>query len=525
MVRPSVTGWQGVELGTHGPVLMNSDGTEEELSTEDLLRIRDLGKNDLYFFARGVLRYRDLVPRVHRDLCSYMEQDLPRSLVLMPRSHFKTTVGLAEIIRRIVRDPNLRILIANESAKNAQTMLEEIKQHVTRNEQFRALYDYVIPRNINETTWSREAILLPRTLIGREPTVSTIGVGGAVVSAHYNYMHFDDLIGEEALHSPAVMSRAISWLNHSVSLLIRPEEDMIRLVGTRWAYNDLYAHALSHMGFDVFRRKAVVLNKTSGKTEPLFRERFSLKFLASIMVADPQQWAAQYANDPSDVAFSDFQKEWLRYYTVAPDGDIRWTDVDGTLHKQSVRDLRIYVHVDPSVGDTPSADQQAVMTVGVNKLGQVFVLDAWQLRVDPIMLVEKLFELHERFSPRLFSIEATAFQKALAYFVEEEARRRSTYLRVEQHTPSSRKSKEARIRGALQPYFSSGLIFVRNTHMHFVEQYLAFGRTDEDHMMDALAQGPFYWKSPRDDSELARHSRIKSAMLMRRNYGLSGYGI
>lgn len=513
-----------MKFSDNGPSVLTEKGYEEA-SVEDLERIRQLGLRDLYFFARGILGYRDIVPRVHRDLCAYMQQNDRRSLILMPRSHFKTTVGLADVLRRVCADPNIRVLIANESAKNASSMLEEIKQHVTNNERFRRIYSKIIPKNVNETTWSKEAILLPRTLIGREPTISTIGVGGAVVSAHFNFMHFDDLIGEEALHSPAVMNRAISWLNHSVSLLIKPEDDILRLVGTRWAYNDLYAHAIGNMGFEFFRRKAVVVNKATGKVEPLFKERFSLEFLASIMTADPSQWAAQYANDPSDVAFSDFQKHWLRYYTVAPDGDIRWTDVDGSLHRQSVRDLRIYVHVDPSVGDEPSSDAQAVMTVGVNKLGQAFVLEAWQVKVNPIQLVEKLFEVHERFDPKLISIESTAYQKALKYFVDQEAKRRGVYLRIENYLPSTRKSKEARIRGALQPYFSSGLVFLRNTQINLVEQYLAFGRTDDDHMMDALAQGPTFWKAPRDDSGLEKHTRLRRATFARRNYGLTGYGI
>lgn len=498
-----------------------------ELSQEDLRRLANLGIQDLYFFSRGILKYQDIVPRVHKDLCTFMTHDPSRrKLVLMPRSHFKTTVAtIADTLRCVCADPNVRILLANESGKNAESFLEEIKQHILQNQLFRAIYANVVPRNTNETTWSKQEILLPRDLIAREPTVSTIGVGGAVVSRHFNLFKFDDLIGEEALHSPSVMSKAISWLNHSVSLLIEPEIDRMHLVGTRWAYNDLYAHAIADLGFKMFRRKAVVINSETTELEPLFNERFSLDFFAGIMQADPQQWAAQYANDPSDVAFADFQKSWLRYYRLGADGNIRWTDFDGTLNIQEVSKLRIYIHVDPSMGDTANADSQAVVTVGVNDIGQTFLLDAWQLRVDPIMLVEKIFELHDRFNPKLISIESTAFQKSLRYFVDKEAKRRGTYLRIEDYKPSTKKSKEARIRGALQPYFSSGLMFVRENQIQFVEQYLAFGRTDDEHMMDALAQGPQFWKSPRDDHELIRHTKVRNRLLRPTNYGLSGYGI
>ena len=508
------------------PKLRTSEGVEE-LSTEDLKRIRDLGMNDLYFFSRGILGYRDLVPRVHRKMCQFLQDAGPgsRRLLLAPRSHFKTTLGMANDLREVCKNPNIRILLANESGLNASTMLAEIQQHILNNQRFRTFYPYVIPRNTSDTTWNRQSILLPRQLIAREPTIMTIGVGGAVVSLHFNLLDFDDLIGEEAYQSPPVMKRAVEWLNHSVSLLIKPSEDRMILRGTRWRYNDLYNHAMANMGFESQRSKAVVINQTTGKIEPLFKERFTLEFFASIMEADPEQWAAQYANDPSDVAFADFQRAWLRWYTVAPDGDVRWKDFDGTTHKEEIKKIRVYTHIDPSVGDTPDADSQAVMTVGVNSQGQTFLLDAWQLRVDPLMLVEKIFEVDDRFHPKLFSIESTAFQKSLRYFVEKEAQRRGRFLRIEDYTPSTRKSKQARIRGALQPYFSSGMIFVRESQINFVEQFLAFGRTDDDHMMDALAQGPQFWRSPRDDRGLARMNRFKGALTEKRDYGLSGYGI
>ena len=499
---------------------------DESLSTEDTKRIQELGKRDLYFFTRGILGYKDLSPRVHRDLCRFMTDVVAlRKLVLMPRSHFKTTVAvIADALREICIDPNIRILIGNESGENAASMLGEIKEHILGNSRLRAFYPYIAPKSLSETTWKRDQILLPRELTAREPTISTIGTGGAVVSRHFNLFKFDDLIGEEALHSPTVMEKAISWLNHSVSLLITPESDRIHLIGTRWSYKDIYAHAMESMGFETFRRKAIVHNPRTNTIEPLFPRRFSMDFFSGIIEADPQQWASQYANDPSDQLFADFRKEWLRYYTLAPDGNIRWTDADGTTNIQELNKLRIYVHVDPSMGETMRADASAVMVVGVNPKAQIFLLDAWEQRIDPLNLIEKLFEVQERWVPKILSIESTAFQKSLRYFAEQEARRRGTYLRIEDFKPSTRKSKEARIRGALQPYFSTGSMFVRSSQINFIEQYLAFGRTDQDHMMDALAQGPEFWKAPADDERLERHSRLRDELVLDTR-GLTGYGI
>lgn len=503
----------------------------QALTEFEVQEIQALGLNDLYFFVRGILGYPDVNKRVHGGLCDALDGRVDpyaswlRLCVLMPRTHFKTTVGtVGKTLQEIARDPNVRVLLGNETSLNSELMLGEIKDHFMQNAKLRAFYPYIVPRNINDTVWSKSEILVPRALIAREPTIMTIGVGGAVVSRHFNYMVFDDLIGEEALDSPAMMEKAIRWLNHSVSLLVAPASDRILLVGTRWAYNDLYAHAIEKMGFQVYKRKAVVLGPDG--PEPLFKGRIPMSFFEGIIQTDPAQWAAQYANDPSDIMQADFQRSWLRFYTIAPDGDLRWVDHDGSIHIQSLAQLRIYVHVDPSMGDTLRADCSAVMVVGVNTHGQCFILDAWQQRIDPLNLTEKLFEVHDRWSPRVISIESTAFQKSLRYFTEREAQRRGVYLRIEDSKPSTHKSKEARIRGALQPYFSSGRMFVRASHTHFVEQYLAFGRTDDDHMMDALAQGPEFWKAPREDPGLQRTSTLAASILRGRlDYGLGGYGI
>lgn len=165
-----------------------------------------------------------------------------------------------------------------------------------------------------------------------------------------------------------------------------------------------------------------------------------------------------------------------------------------------------------------------MMTVGLNGDGKAFILDAWQRRVNPLLLMEKLFELNERFNPKIFTIEATAFQKSLRYYLDAESKRRGTYLRIEDYKPSNTKSKEARIRGALQPWFNTGQMFIRERMLDFVEQYMSFGRTDDDHMMDALAQGPQFWKTPRTEAASDRVNRIRQH-LMRSRPGITGYGI
>jgi predicted phage terminase large subunit-like protein len=510
------------DLGLPDSPISTPQGTE--ISSDDLERVRNRAKNDLYVFAKGILGYRDLTPRTHQSGARFLlEHPSQKKMLLAPRGHFKTSIfTISDSIRELAIDPNIRILIANESGGNSQAMLTEIKNHFTMNARLRAFFGYIIPRRLSETTWTKDSILIPRTAIHREPSITAVGVETAVVSRHFNLFKFDDLVGEEAFNSPAVMEKTIQWLRHSVSLVVNPMTDRFHIIGTRWSFSDVYSYALKDMGFELHRISPLV-RLADGTIEPRFKERFTMRWFQDIIETDPQHWSTQYANDPLDIAISDFKKEWIRWYEIAPDGDIRYKDSFGQLTIQPLNKLTIFTHVDPSMGEGSKSDYSAVVTVGVNSQGQVFVLEAWRQRVDPINLVEKIFQVHESFNPKSISIEAVAFQKALKPFIEREASRRRTYLRIVDYKPSNRKSKAARIRGALQPYFASGHMFLRSSQADLVHEYLHFGREDHEDLMDALAQGPDFWRSPKDDEALVRHEKIVQELTSSR--GLTGYGI
>jgi len=312
-------------------------------------------------------------------------------------------------------------------------------------------------------------------------------------------------------------------VNRLVSLLVHPLESTIRVVGTRWAYHDVYSHIIENFpSYDVFIRKAIV-RTADGKVEPFFLGRCTMTMFQEIIENDPEQWATQYANDPMDSAVTDFRKEWLQYFTVAPDRNYRFQGDDGLTHIQHSNDLRYYIHVDPSLGEKITSDYTGIVVVGVSPLGQIFLADAIGMRLDAIATAHKVLDLAAGYSPKIISIESNAYQKSLMYYIQDEAKRRGQYFRVEPFHAPSRKSKPARIRGALQPLFSSERIWIRRGLVDFIEEYMKFGKDDNEHLMDALAQGPEFWKLPQ--SKAARHRGKRRSLVMATSRGTTGYGI
>lgn len=148
--------------------------------------LAERGKNDLYFFGKAIMGYREMTPGCHGPLCVFLDQNpSPYKLVLHPRGTFKTSVAtISRTAQRVVRDPNSRACLINEVADNAQGFLGTIKQHAEGNRVFRALYSDVIPKDYHKTTWNNQALRFNRTWVGPEDTVEAMGVLSTLTSHH-----------------------------------------------------------------------------------------------------------------------------------------------------------------------------------------------------------------------------------------------------------------------------------------------------------------------------------------------------
>lgn len=491
------------------------------LSQDTIKEIRARADENLYFFVKGVLGYKDLTQRVHKGLCDELQSNHLRQLILMPRGHFKTTCDLGELIWTAARRPEERTLLCCEAGENAEYMLNEIKDHITDNALLKLVYPEMIPSNFNTVTWNKKHIVLPRKGQYREPTIDTAGITSKIVSRHYTRIIGDDLISDEAMNSPTVMKKSIQFFNRLFSLLVNPMTDLIRIIGTRWAYTDVYSHIIQNFPeFHVFIRKAIVLNPSTGLPEPLFTERFTLEMFQRIIENDPEQWATQYANDPLDAQAMDFKPEWLQYFRLS-DRMIIWQAHD-VVHMVSLDDLNIYVHVDPSMGESPTSDYTGIVVVGVDDHKRVYVLDAVSHRIDPLETAEKIIALSKIWEPKKVTIESNGYQKSLQYYVSDRAAREGVYVPCEPFLAGSNKSKPARVRGALRPQFSSGNIRIRQGLTNLIDEYLKFGKSDDDHLMDALAQGPEVWRTAISSRRVAAIQRRQGAF--QRDLGVTGYG-
>ena len=472
-------------------------GDTSERSEQVRLSLRLQAQRSTYLMAKAIVGFHDLTPVLHKQMCTWIESPTRRKLGLVPRDHLKTSVWtIADTVRLIAADPNTRLLIANETATNASHFLRRIQAVFERAVLFRWLFPELIP-DIGKIKWSESEMLVPRTKDFPESTVEVMGVGGAVVSRHYNRIKLDDLVGKEASESPEVMKKTIDWYLYCESLLEKPI-DPIETYGTRWTHKDLYAWIMEHeRDIDIFHRKAVNAN---GST--LWPQRFPLNELERIRAKiGPFKFSCQYQNEPFDPEYMTFDPGWLRFYELNGWETDQETGSQVLQFVGQPKPIRVvpFLLIDPAISEREYAARSAVVCAGLDELERILVLETWAERCQPITMIEKIFEMAQRWSPLAGVVEGVAYQRALKGFIEAECIRRGNWLNVREVRPGGREGKETRIRG-LQPYAERGRLWVRrSTCAKMVEEFEAFPLGETVDILDALGYGPQVWILPDTD--------------------------
>src|SRR5436190_13288241 len=465
-------------------------------------RIASLAAQDTYTMA-GVVGFYDITPGLHMQMSRWIDGPSRRKLGLVPRDHLKTSIWtIANSVRRIVADPNIRILIGNETATNASHFLRRIEAVFDRNTLFQWLYPHLIPDAGRRTKWSEVEMLVPRSNDYPESTVESIGVGGAVVSRHYKLIKLDDLVGKEASESDEVMKKTIDWLAYAESLLESPQDE-IQVYGTRWAWHDVYAWLEQHeRNLDKFYRQVY-----GPDGAPIWPERFDAQSLDDIRYKIGSfKFSCQYLNKPHDPESTSFDEKWLRYYERFGEAVVN----PNTGTQTPIAALRITARCDPAISEKAGAARSAIIVDGVAADERVYVLEAWAKRVQPFEMIEKLFEFQEQYNLESIGIESVAYQRILKPVIERECERRGIWINVVELKPDSRERKFNRIRGKLQPSLERGLIWVRTDMQDLLDEYRMFPNGPTVDLLDALAYGEDMWSKPFTEEEDAADREAES---------------
>lgn len=501
------------------------DETMQELSSADLAHMRRRSQVDLFFLANAILGYEQVCEETHGALCQFMvAEESSRRMVLMPRGFLKSTLcTISDSIRLSLCDPNTRVLIANEVEENAMGFLKELKAHWVGDGLLPLLFPELKPVRVAGpgSDWAQTAASINRTGKSKESTYTAIGVGGTKVSAHYNTIKCDDLVGQRAKDSPAEMKRTTAWTGDMTGLLDRLS-DRIDLYGTRKLVGDTYAILMERWKS---RLSCFIREPFDALGQSIF-PKISTEELMNIMIETPDVWAYDYMNNPVGAGGTDWTKEHIKYFVLVerPDGRyVRFSDpITGNQKQWSLRELDIVITVDPNSGKPLAPDKAAIVVHGVSPDDEIFVLSSRSERWSPDALIDNIWNDCEKWHPRCVGIEEAGQQNTIYYFEKKCAASRM-YYNIE---PLKHKNvpKDQRIRTGLDTPLKTHRLFFMRTQATLVSQVTMHPQLAEHNWdeIDALANGAkLYRTGNRDEDNERREDATRKLMLLR---GPTGYG-
>lgn len=468
-----------------------------EIKGEDLEELRRVCLDSTYAFGSIVCGFKDFDADVHGKMALWEERESRFKLGMAPRGFLKTsTWTIAGSLRRVTRDPNLRILLVNETALNTSKWIMLI-QDIVRTPLYMTLFPDRVPDPL-KVRWNSTQLELVRSARWPEPTIEGIGVGGASTSNHYDRIVNDDLVGKEARESPAVMDKAWEQRQLSWSLLVDASKSSICDYCTRWHPNDVAARAMKTVqGLDVF---TMALRREDGS--PMWPKRYPEEVIRQIRAEQgPEMFSLQYENRVVGGEASKFDPDLLRFWdTEIDDEGTAWFVLETKQGAKRVKfdDCFKFQIVDaglsPESKDARTANIVAALTPpSPTEPFDIIVLEAKATKSRPDQVINEAKQSYDRWNPMLAAIETFGGHEAFFYWIN------ATFpdMRIRKLDKDfSRNAKHKRIIGFWGSYPGQGRVYIHRSHVDLVDELIAYPNGKTVDLLDAAGYLPTVWCPP-----------------------------
>lgn len=405
------------------------------------------------------------------------------TLDLAPRGFGKSTVGDVDYcITRILRDPNIRIMIGSKTQTQAEAFLKEIRTHFEQNTDLLRIFgDW---KKSKDNVWNdREFTVNKRTIIKKEATVTALGASGAVISKHFDIIIGDDLVGLENARTERQRANLKEWFYSSLFPTLEPDGE-IHILGTRYNPLDLYEDLIKSGSYAVNIQRA--LQTVEGKECSLWEDKFSVDKLKQIR-ADSGKiiFNMQYQNDTELAKGKIFKAQYFRYYEEYK------LDYDFQTAKVLIKNaegierwikVRVYMGADLAISESENSnnDYFVLMMIGVDEDRNVYVLEYIKERLSFNAQLNTIISYGRNKYPMVerVGVETVAYQKSLA----QELRRLSLLPIININTSKDKVTRAMR-RSA---NFENGKVFFREGMDDLEECLLLFPEVDHDDLFDGL---------------------------------------
>lgn len=485
-----------------------------EKMPEDAKQIRETALSDLFFFARLVnpgYMYGD----IHKDIFKWMEkynifgqgQGLTSNkLIMLPRAHLKSHMVATWCAWIITRHPEVTILYVSATAELAETQLFAIQNILGSSVYQRYFPEYINPSEGLRERWNTKKLSIdhPRRKSEgiRDATVATAGLTTNTTGWHADIIVADDLVVPENAYTEDGRESVSKKASQFTS--IRNAGGFTMACGTRYHPSDIYA-TWRAQEYDIYNDDGEIVDRAPVWEIKEFAVEdngvflwpravrsdgkafgFDHKVLARIRAeySDKVQFYAQYYNNPNDPGSNRISRDKFQYY------DKKFLkQKDGNWYFKNNK-LNVYASIDFAFSLSKKADYTAIVVIGIDSEGYIYILDISRFKTDKISdYFKEIADLHSKWEFKKLRAEVTVAQSVIVRDLKDKLREEGLRLSIEEHRPTRREgTKEERIASALEHRYDNMSIWhFKGGYIDVLEEELILSRPPHDDVKDALA--------------------------------------
>jgi phage terminase large subunit-like protein len=495
-----------------------------EKMPDEAKAVRDVAKDDLFYFAKLVnpgYMYGD----VHKEIFGWMQDYslygkgdglTANKLIMLPRAHLKSHMVATWAAWIITRHPEVTILYVSATAELAITQLYAIQNILGSSVYQRFFPEYVNPQEGKREKWSSTKISVDhpqRKKEGvRDATIATAGLTTNTTGWHADIVIADDLVVPENAYTEDGRESVSKKSSQFTS--IRNAGGFTMACGTRYHPKDIY-DTWKKQEYDLFNDDGDIIDRhpvwdikeykveqdqiyiwpravrSDGKAFG-----FDNRVLARIRAeySDRTQFYAQYYNDPNDTTSNRIRRDKFLY------GDRKYIKNKGGDWYYKDNKLNVYASIDFAFSLNKKADFTAIVVVGIDAEGFIYVLDISRFKTDKIdTYFKEIVHLHSRWNFKKLRAEVTVAQSVIARDLKDRIRNEGLRLSIDEHRPSRHDGrKEERIASALEHRYENQSVYhFKGGYTDVLEEELVLARPPHDDIKDALASAVEITVKPR----------------------------
>lgn len=463
----------------------------KELSIEDIVM---LGAThgplfSQYFFPKT---FRQSVPKFHEHVWETLLYPGRRFVnIIIFRGGAKTTLLRTYMAHRLAYSVSRTIMYIGASAGKAEASTGWLLRQVKNNNLYAKTFGLKVG---DKGTPSEFQIANEKT--GDVTWVIGLGILGSVRGINFDDYRPDLIIIDDALTDQNAATemgqeKIIDLILGAIRESLTPRSEnpaaQLALLNTPHDVSDLTAYAAKDPSFYTVKYGIWTPDTETlpiEQQESIWPERFPSEEVRqekrnAIAMNRYSVFAREKECNLVNSETSDFRQEWVKYYNP----------------EDLPPKMTCVISIDPVPPPTPEKikmglgrrDFECIAVIGLYK-GEYYVLEyRTQQGHTPNWSVSTFFELAYKWQPMALRVEATMYQKTLAWLIREEMKRRGRYWPVME--VDDRAPKHVRIVNALQGPLSNGALKLHRNMADLVQQIVNFPNVAHDDIIEAVAEG------------------------------------